>query len=132
MRLALAKARARRHTDDGTAASVVLSDRSPLDGLAKHDPRAGSVAERAYARMATSYEVIAWLDAPPDVLAARDKEHAPRELERQRDAFARWATLLPNAARIDATASRDAVVSGLRELALPSKSASSAPPPPQR
>jgi thymidylate kinase len=114
IRLSLAKIRARLLSTNKTAANIVLSDRSPLDGLAKHDPRAGSVTARAFGRLARSYDVIAWLDAEPQVLAGRDTEHARPELERVREAFTRWATLLPNVARIDATAPPGAVASAIR------------------
>jgi hypothetical protein len=119
MRLSLAKARARLLAAKGTGRNIVVSDRSPLDGLAKHDPKAGSLAARAYARLAASYDVIAWLDAAPAVLAVRDREHAPSELERQREVFARWAPLLPNVARVDASVPPDVVASTIGRLARP-------------
>jgi thymidylate kinase len=118
-RLSLAKTRARLLVARGTDTNIVLSDRSPLDGLAKHDPRGGSLVDRAFGRLARSYDLIAWLDAPPDLLAARDKEHAPSEFERQREAFTRWANLLPNVARIDASARPDAIASRIKRLAPP-------------
>lgn len=74
----------------------VLTDRSPLDGLAKHDPSPRSIAARMFLRSARAYEIIALLDAPAATLCARDGEHGIEEMERARAAFARWAAVLAN------------------------------------
>jgi hypothetical protein len=73
--------------------AVVVTDRGPLDGLAKHDPRPGSVLARRYLRMVSRYDLIVLLDAPADLLARRDGEHGPDELEYWRVLYRRWAEL---------------------------------------
>jgi hypothetical protein len=103
VRLELARARARAQRRG--AAALVVTDRGPLDGLAKHDPPAGSLAGRWYRRSAGRYQVIVWLDAPAEVLAGRDREHDPAELAAWRGRFDRWAGRLDNVVRVD-TATR--------------------------
>jgi predicted ATPase len=70
---------------------AVITDRGPLDGLAKHDPRPGSRLAERYLRLASRYDLIVLLDAPADVLAQRDGEHQPAELEYWRLLYRRWA-----------------------------------------
>jgi thymidylate kinase len=89
--------------EDAAPSGIVLSDRSPLDGLAKHDPPVGSLRSRWYLRLGRRYEAILWLDAPPEVLAGRDTDHSAAELQQWRNRFARWAAHFPNAIRIDAS-----------------------------
>jgi hypothetical protein len=84
LRLAAPKSRPR---------SVILTDRGPLDGLAKHDPPPGSTLARQYLRAAATYDAIVVLDAPGDVLAQRDGEHSPEELEHWRLLYRRWAKI---------------------------------------
>ena len=95
LRLTLLLARARL----SGGPQVVVTDRSPLDGLVKHrgDRRAGA----AYARLAARYARIVLLDAPADVLAARDGEHGAAELERLRGEYARAAARLSNVVRAE-------------------------------
>jgi hypothetical protein len=71
--------------------AVVVTDRGPLDGLAKHDPRPGSLLARHYLRLASRYDLTVRLDAAADVLAQRDGEHGPDELEGWRVLYRRWA-----------------------------------------
>jgi adenylate kinase len=72
---------------------VLLTDRGPLDGLAKHDPPPGSALARRYVRAATNYDAFLLLDAPADVLAKRDREHSAEQLEHWRLLYRRWATI---------------------------------------
>jgi hypothetical protein len=74
----------------GTSA-VVVTDRGPLDGLAKHDPPRRSQLARRYLRLASKYDLIVLLDAPADLLAHRDGEHCAEELEHWRALYRRWA-----------------------------------------
>jgi ribose 1,5-bisphosphokinase PhnN len=75
----------------GTSAVVVVTDRGPLDGLAKHDPPRRSQLARRYLRLAPKYDLIVLLDAPADLLAHRDGEHCTEELEHWRALYRRWA-----------------------------------------
>lgn len=72
-------------------AEVLVTDRSPLDGLAKHRPAAGSLAARAYDRAIRRYDLIVLLDADPSTLADRDGEHSADELAAWRNRFAEQA-----------------------------------------
>jgi hypothetical protein len=78
--------------------AVLLTDRSPLDGLVKHASFAGpgTVAGRLYRLAARRYRRIALLDAPAAVLAARDREHDEQTLEQLRQRFREAAAELPN------------------------------------
>jgi hypothetical protein len=72
-------------------AAALVTDRGPLDGLAKHDPPPGSRLARRYLRLADRYGVTLLLDAPPEVLARRDGEHDAEELEHWRRLYRYWA-----------------------------------------
>jgi predicted ATPase len=74
---------------------VLFTDRSPLDGLVKHEPRRGSIVERAYVRLARSYDALLELEAPTPVLHARDAEHDAGMLAVQAARHARVRELLP-------------------------------------
>jgi len=74
-----------------TRTAVVITDRGPLDGLAKHDPPRGSALARRYLRLASRYDLIVLLDAPADVLGQRDDEHTLQELELWRLLYRRCA-----------------------------------------
>jgi thymidylate kinase len=69
---------------------IVLTDRSPVDGLVKHAPRRGSLVDRAYRRLARTYDLLLLLDAPALELTDRDREHGPDALA---DLSARFAQL---------------------------------------
>jgi hypothetical protein len=84
-----------------TGPRLILTDRSPLDGLAKHDPSPRSPAARLYIGLARRYQRIFLLDASADVLAERDAEHPERELDRWRVRFLRWAARVDETMRID-------------------------------
>jgi hypothetical protein len=71
--------------------AALVTDRGPLDGLAKHDPPPGSRLARRYLRLAARYGLTVLLDAPPEVLARRDGEHDAEELEHWRRLYRCWA-----------------------------------------
>ncbi|MEP7105923.1 MAG: hypothetical protein ABI838_08760 [Chloroflexota bacterium] len=79
---------------------LVVTDRTPLDALVKHDPRPWSVAGRLYLALARRYRAMLWLDADPAILSARDGEHLPAELAIARTRFGFWARRLPNTVRL--------------------------------
>ncbi len=76
----LLSVRSGTRSGSGGGRPVLLTDRSPLDGLAKHLPGPGSFTARAYRRLVDRYDGILLLSAPPDVLAARDRDHDPAAL----------------------------------------------------
>lgn len=51
--------------------AVLVVDRAPLDGLAKHDPSPASLASRVYRRAARRIDRTFWLDAGASELADR-------------------------------------------------------------
>ncbi|SCL24169.1 Thymidylate kinase [Micromonospora rhizosphaerae] len=92
-----------------TRSAVVMTDRGPLDGLAKHDPPPGSSLARRYLRLTSRYDILVLLDAPAELLARRDGEHTPEELEHWRLLYRRWACLadaLGNRVLVTDTAAR--------------------------
>jgi ATPase subunit of ABC transporter with duplicated ATPase domains len=95
---------------------LVVTDRSPLDGLVKHQPGIGSSIAQAFLRSADRYSLIVLLDAPAAILAARDAEHSVAELELTRRRFLEWHQRLPNVARVDATAPDAVVAERVRAL----------------
>lgn len=82
-------------------AELLITDRTPLDALVKHDPVPRSLAGRWYLALARSYGTLLWLDADPRTLAARDGEHSATELGMVRERFQRWVQQLPNTVRLD-------------------------------
>lgn len=96
---------------------VILFDRGPLDGLAKHGPPAGSPLDRFYRRLAASFDLTVLLDAPASVLAARDKEHRDGDLDRWRDAYlSTLQSAVPTGGHIqvvDCTRAASSIASGL-------------------
>jgi len=80
---------------------LVVTDRTPLDALVKHDPAPRSVAGRWYLALAHRYRTLLWLDADTTTLFVRDREHPPAELAAARARFAGWALWLPNAVRLE-------------------------------
>lgn len=82
---------------------VVITDRGPLDGLAKFDPKPGSLAARMYTALHGRYDATLLLHAAPEVLAARDGEHSVPELTRSSYRYEKWARQLPSVVSIDTT-----------------------------
>lgn len=90
--------------------AVLVTDRSPLDGVVKHAPAPRSAAWRAYLRTIDEYARIIVLDADAGVLSVRDGEHDRAELERLRDRFrAVSAELGADVARLDASGRPDQI-----------------------
>lgn len=109
LRLAVSTALA-AHGRTRSGRAVLLTDRSPLDGLAKHAPATDSFTSRAYRRLAARYDAILLLSAPPDVLALRDGDHDAATLARATARFECAAASISSVVRIDTGAtSRDAV-----------------------
>lgn len=107
--------------------TMIVTDRTPLDGLAKHDPSPGSRAAHLYLALASRYHEIFLVDAPSDVLAERDGEHPAQELDRWRTRFDRWAAQVDKTVRLD-SASRSASLLAeqvLDLLVLPDRGAAS-------
>ncbi|HCU97310.1 MAG TPA: hypothetical protein DHU96_33225 [Actinobacteria bacterium] len=80
---------------------AVVTDRGPLDGLAKFSPPPSSLTAALFAWLGRRYDLLLLLDAPSQVLAARDREHSPGELGRWRAAYRGWAGWMPSSARLD-------------------------------
>jgi hypothetical protein len=95
--------------------ALVITDRTPLDALVKHDPHPRSLARRWYLGLAARYGTVLWLDADAATLAARDAEHSAADLAAVRARYWAWARRLPNAVRLDTGASAPA---GVCEAAL--------------
>lgn len=92
--------------------AFLLTDRSPLDGLAKHLHATDSISGRVYRRLAARYRTIFLLCAPPDVLVARDGDHGVATLSLAALSFDVAAALLPNVVPVDTGAAT------LAEIAL--------------
>jgi energy-coupling factor transporter ATP-binding protein EcfA2 len=91
VRLQLACHRAGRTARRAHSDVLVLTDRTPLDTLVKHDPPEGGWITQRLHVLGKRYASIALLDAGSDVLSARDGEHAAAGLERTRDNYRRWS-----------------------------------------
>jgi hypothetical protein len=81
--------------------ALLVTDRSPLDALVKHDPPSDSRTASAFIRLLSWYDHLFWLDAPPDVLARRDREHDAVALTAARGRFEAWSHRLPTVVRMD-------------------------------
>jgi hypothetical protein len=81
---------------------LVITDRSPIDALAKH-AGAGPLVTDWFVGLARSYDRILVLDADDELLARRDLYHSAAELHRLRERFGELARTL-DAMRMDSTA----------------------------
>jgi len=88
----------------------VVTDRGPLDGLAKFDPPPGSRAAVLFTSIGRRYDLVLLLDAPSAVMAARDGEHSRHELDEWRDRYRGWAGHEPSLVRLDTGAQSPAAV----------------------
>lgn len=91
LRLRLVRAQARRTARRSGRDALVLTDRTPLDALVKHDPPADAWFARRLLALGSRYTSIALLDAGSDVLSARDGEHQAPGLQRAREGYGRWS-----------------------------------------
>jgi glycosyltransferase involved in cell wall biosynthesis len=114
-RLAWARLLARLRA--GARPAVVLTDRGPLDGLAKFDLPRSSPAVAPFRWLAGRYDLTLLLDAPAEVLAARDREHSPGELAVWQERYRRWARHVPRVHRLD-TAAPPALLAGQAAAAV--------------
>jgi len=108
-----------RLSGDADHPAIVITDRSPLDALAKHSA-AGPRVTHWILGLARSYDRILLLDAEGEVLAERDGEHSRGELARQRRRFLELAAAV-EATRVDSSApfSHDLVGRVVREVVAP-------------
>jgi glycosyltransferase involved in cell wall biosynthesis len=106
----LATARGRAALRPGRRPSVVVTDRGPLDGLAKFEPAPGSLATALFTAVGKRYDLVLLLDAPADVLAARDGEHSPEELDEWRNRYRACARSVPALVQLDTRDRQPAVV----------------------
>jgi predicted ATPase len=89
---------------------VLLTDRSPLDSLVKHEPSPRSAVARWYLRIAKRYRTVFWLCGDTATFAVRDREHTAAQLEEAQMRFRGWAPELFNLVTIDTTAVADRAV----------------------
>jgi hypothetical protein len=115
-RLAGARFRARAAARRGRAA--VVTDRGPLDGLAKFDPAPGSWPAALFTRLSRSYDLTLLLDARPDTLTTRDGEHTAVQLTELRGRYLRWQRRLPGVACLGAEGRPEEVAAEALHLVL--------------
>jgi hypothetical protein len=84
-------------------ACPIITDRSPLDALVKHDPPPRSLAGRWYLGVASRYDTLLWLDGNCETLAERDREHTAEQLAEAQAGFGRWTAGLGNVVWMDTT-----------------------------
>jgi glycosyltransferase involved in cell wall biosynthesis len=81
-----------------------------LDGLAKFEPAPGSLTSALFTAAGRRYDLVLLLDAPADVLAARDGDHSPQELDDWRNRYRAWARSVPALVQLDTGDRQPAVV----------------------
>jgi hypothetical protein len=91
----------------GEPAALLVTDRSPLDGLAKHSTAAEGWAGRWYLALARSYDTILVLVAEVGLLATRDGTHDAVELALWQARFDAWRPLVPHVRAIDSSGGFD-------------------------
>lgn len=111
-------ARFRARIAAGKRRPAVVTDRGPLDGLAKFDPAPGSWRAVLFTRINRSYDFTLLLDGRPDILAARDGEHTAMQLNDLRCCYRRWQGSLPGVAYLGTEAARESVASEALRLVL--------------
>ncbi len=84
----------RKHSSERSPA-LLLTDRTPLDALVKHDLPEDAFAMRRLQRLLRQFTTVVLLDARGDVLSQRDGEHTTRGLELTRTSYQRWSTGRP-------------------------------------
>jgi hypothetical protein len=98
--------------------AAVVTDRGPLDGLAKFDPAPGSWPAVLLTRINRSYDLTLLLDARPDILATRDGEHTAVQLNDLRSRYQRWERRLPGVAYLGTEVRPERVASEALRLVL--------------
>jgi RecA/RadA recombinase len=91
----------------GRPAALLVTDRSPLDGLAKHSAAAEGWAGSWYLALARSYEMILVLFADVGLMATRDGTHDAVELALWQARFEAWRPLLARVRAIDSSGAFD-------------------------
>jgi len=83
--------------------ALVVTDRSPLDALAKHYTHASPAAGRWLLRLARGYDLIVVLDTDAQRLAARDHDHLhnAEELALLRGRFRSLIPLIASMRKVD-------------------------------
>jgi glycosyltransferase involved in cell wall biosynthesis len=81
-----------------------------LDGLAKFEPAPGSLAAALFTAAGKRYDLVLLLDAPADLLAIRDGDHSPEELDEWRNRYRAWARHVPALVQLDTRHRQPAVV----------------------
>jgi hypothetical protein len=94
LRLALERRRAAREGHARRTDVLVLTDRTPLDALVKHEPPVRGLTARWLRRLSRRYSAIVLLDARSESLARRDGEHSAGGLEHARSGYRRWSALI--------------------------------------
>lgn len=98
--------------------AAVVTDRGPLDGLAKFDPAPGSWPAVLFTRINRSYDLTLLLDARPDILATRDGDHTAGQLNDLRSRYQLWKRRLPGVAYLGTEARPERVASEALRLVL--------------
>jgi len=80
---------------------LVVTDRTPLDALVKHEPRLRSLTCHWYLALARRYGAVLWLDGDPNAMAQRDRDHGAAELAAARTRFSWWSQQLCNVQRVE-------------------------------
>ncbi|MGC0333599.1 glycosyltransferase involved in cell wall biosynthesis [Streptomyces sp. SAI-170] len=96
-RLAVARRSLRRRHGRPT---VIITDRGPLDTLAKFDPAPDSATARRLTRLIGRYDVTLLFDGPPTPLGARLRGAGPADGRTVR--YERWARHSPSVRRMQA------------------------------
>lgn len=104
VRLRMAEIRLGRTARDRDDTPVLLTDRTPYDGLAKFGPRVGPLGRWLYRRFAGRYDRVFLLVSDPAILAARDGDHAPGELA---GLLARFDIVTDGQSRVDRVETTD-------------------------
>ena len=108
LRIRFALLRARLCSVRGSTAGlrIVVTDRSPLDGLVKHAPPLSARTRTWFTQLARRYDRIVVLDAPASLMAEQDREHREVDLEARRGDFAAWAEEMSAVVRLPAAGRR--------------------------
>jgi thymidylate kinase len=80
---------------------LVVTDRTPLDALVRHEPRSRSLTCHWYLALARRYGAVLWLDGDPNTMAQRDGDHGAAELAAARTRFSWWSRQLRNVRRVE-------------------------------
>ncbi|MFE2554912.1 glycosyltransferase [Streptomyces sp. NPDC059352] len=125
-RIAAARLRASARARGGPA--VVVTDRGPLDGLAKFDPPPGDPAADAFRRIAGRYGLTLLVDTGLDTPRGRGREKAAGSSAARWGRYRAWSVRLPRVARIDGERAPSLIASTALEQVLDALRAQAAEP----